>query len=52
MVLSLSTNFVTPNNQRPTNEILERAGEQAPVVNQPDVNLDTTGAQTAPDTAQ
>jgi preprotein translocase subunit SecG len=35
MVLSLSTNFITVNNQAPSNEILERAGEQAPVTNQP-----------------
>ena len=52
MALSLSTNFITPNNQRPTNEILERAGEQAPVMNQPNINLDTTGGQASPDTAQ
>lgn len=40
MVLSLSTSFITPNNQVPTNEILERAGEQAapgPVMPQPDL---------------
>jgi preprotein translocase subunit SecG len=29
MVLSLSTNFITPNNQGPSNEILERAGEES-----------------------
>ena len=36
MVLSLSTGFISPNNNVPTNEILERAGEQAPVMPQPD----------------
>src|SRR5687767_4482529 len=30
MVLSLSTNFITPNVQAGTDEILESAGEQAP----------------------
>ena len=35
MVLSLSTNFVQVENQTPSNEILERAGEQAPATNQP-----------------
>ncbi|HEY0740527.1 MAG TPA: preprotein translocase subunit SecG [Chryseosolibacter sp.] len=53
MVLSLamSTNFVMPSgNNVPSNEILERAGEQAPVnVNpNPGINLDTTGGTTAP----
>src|SRR5436190_23016715 len=40
MVLSLSTNFIRPSNQGPSNEILERAGEQAPVNNNtPSLNL-------------
>jgi preprotein translocase subunit SecG len=39
MILSLSTTFIKTN-QGGTNEILERAGEQAPVKNQPDINLD------------
>lgn len=46
IVLSLSTAFITPN-QASTNEILERASEQAPVVNQPNISLpqqDSTGA--------
>jgi preprotein translocase subunit SecG len=48
MALSLSTNFIKADNT-PTNEILERAGEQAPVrQQQPDVNLD----QPATDSAQ
>ena len=33
MVLSLSTNLLTPNAGTGTNDILERAGEQAPPVN-------------------
>src|ERR1043165_4894341 len=39
MVLALSTTFIK-SNQGGTNEILERAGEQAPVKNQPGINLD------------
>jgi preprotein translocase subunit SecG len=38
MVLSLSTNFIK-SNEGGSNEILERAGEQAPVRNQPDINV-------------
>jgi len=34
MILSLSTSFIS-RNQETTNEILERAGEQAPAQNQP-----------------
>lgn len=50
MVLSLSTSFITPNNQGPTDDILDRAGEQAaPPVN-PNFNLDTQEEQ-APDSA-
>jgi preprotein translocase subunit SecG len=54
MVLSLSTNFITPSSSNPSNEILERAGEQAPVnPNQKNLNLDTTASQPAPaDTAK
>src|SRR5690606_29717851 len=40
MVLSLSTSFMTPNNQAPTDDILQRAGEQAPVTT-PNLNFDT-----------
>lgn len=40
MVLSLSTNFITPNLQGgPSNEILERAGEQSPTDVAPQPNL-------------
>jgi len=49
MVLSLSTSFITPSGQAP-NDILERAGEQAPVTN-PQFNFDTTDTQSAPDSA-
>jgi preprotein translocase subunit SecG len=40
MVLTLSTNFITANNT-PTNELLERAGDQAPAMTQPNLNLDS-----------
>jgi preprotein translocase subunit SecG len=51
--LALSTRFVTPDGQLPSNEILERAGEQNPMnVNpNPGLNLDTTGGST-PDTTK
>ena len=53
MVLSLCTSFITPGSQGPTDDILDRAGEQAPVNVNPDFNLDTTGSQIIPeDTAQ
>ena len=48
MVLSLSTSFITPNTQSPSNDILERAGDQAPVNVNPDFNLDTTGTEIIP----
>jgi preprotein translocase subunit SecG len=48
-VLSLATNFIT-SNQGQTNEILERAGQQAPAVTQPNINLDEQPAAT--DSAQ
>lgn len=51
MVLSLSTSFMRPGGQAP-NDILDRAGEQsAPLVN-PNLNLDTTGTEIIPDSAQ
>ena len=50
MILTLSTNFIQ-SDRTPTNEILERAGEQAPVQQaQPDINLNDQPAQT--DSAQ
>ena len=53
MVLSLCTSFITPGGQEPSDDILDRAGEQAPVNVNPNFNLDTTGTQIIPaDTAQ
>ena len=53
MVLSLCTSFITQNNEGPTDDILDRAGEQAPVNVNPDFNLDTANTQIIPaDTAQ
>src|SRR6187431_1482531 len=52
LCLAMSTNFVAPSGSNvPSNEILDRAGQQAPAnINQtPELNLDTTGT-TAPDT--
>jgi len=49
MVLSLSTSFMTPGSQAPTDSILDRAGEQAPVTS-PDFNLNPE-PQTFPDSA-
>ena len=49
MLLSLvaSTNIVTPANRIPSNEILDRAGEQATPLEQPNpINFDTTGTTT------
>ena len=52
MVLSLamSTNVVTPGSNMPSNDVLDRAGEETPInVNpNPGLNLDTTGATTTP----
>ena len=43
LCLLTSTRFVSPyNTQAPSNEILERAGEQAPGAVNPGLNLDTT----------
>lgn len=53
IVLSLSTTLITPNTAIPTNDILDRAGEQAPVNANPNFNLDTTGTEIIPaDTAK
>jgi preprotein translocase subunit SecG len=49
MALSLSTNLITPNNQGPSNEILDRAGEQAAPANiTPNLNLDSAGDESTP----
>ncbi|MBL0744289.1 preprotein translocase subunit SecG [Chryseolinea lacunae] len=48
MVLSLATNFVTPGQSSSTNDILDRAGQQAPATQQaPALNLDSTGSTPA-----
>lgn len=49
MVLSMSTSFIRPGSDAPT-DILQRAGEQAPV-NAPPLNFDTDNTQSAPDSA-
>src|SRR5688572_14456055 len=52
MVLSLSTSFMTPSSQGPTDDILQKAGDQAPINTTPNFNLDTTGTEASPaDTA-
>jgi preprotein translocase subunit SecG len=48
VVLSMSTSFITPNTQGPSDDILERAGEQTPMNINPDFNLDTTGTEIIP----
>ncbi len=51
MALCLTTNFITPDQGGSTNDILERAGEQAPVnPPAPSLNLDPDSAPA--DTAQ
>lgn len=47
MVLSLSTNFVTPGQSGNSNDILDRAGQQAPAPQAPGLNLDSTGSTPA-----
>lgn len=51
MVLSLSTTFISPISQGPTDDILDRAGEQAPVNTDPNFNLDTDDNSAPADTA-
>lgn len=50
IVLSLSTAFIAPSNQAPTDSILERAGQQAPITT-PDFNLDNTPTEESTDSA-
>ncbi|HTE33402.1 MAG TPA: preprotein translocase subunit SecG [Chryseolinea sp.] len=47
MALTLSTNFVS-NERGNTNEILERAGEQAPATQAPNLTLPDAGANQTP----
>jgi preprotein translocase subunit SecG len=51
MVLSTSTNFISPTQVGTTNEILERAGEQAPISAPPSLNLDPDAAETTSEPA-
>jgi preprotein translocase subunit SecG len=52
MILALSTNLVTQNT-RSTNELLERAGEQAPAPALPDLNNSSSATEpVATDTAK
>ena len=48
MVLSLSTALITPGSEGPSNDILDKAGEQAPTNTSPNFNLDSTGIQSIP----
>src|SRR6187551_969264 len=48
MVLCLATNFITPNSGSSTNDVLDRAGEQAPATQAPALDLN---AQPATDSA-
>lgn len=52
MVLSLSTNFIAANRGGSSNDILDRAGEEAPAPSpsSPGLDLDTTGASGGIDT--
>ncbi len=47
MVLSLSTSFMTPGSKGPTDDIIQRAGEQAPVTT-PNFNLEAPDSQSSP----
>jgi len=47
MVLAMSTSFISPVQQGPTNDILERAGEQAPATTTPNFNLPSAPADSA-----
>lgn len=48
MVLSLSTSFMTISSGDPDNDILDQAGEQAPVNTTPNFNLDTENTEIVP----
>jgi len=45
MVLALSTSFITPNQGGSTNDILDKAGEQAPASNPSGLDLNTEPAE-------
>lgn len=44
MLLSLATNFITPSAGGSSNDLLDRAGQQAPAPSTPSLNLDSTNA--------
>lgn len=46
MALCLTTNFISSNQGGSTNDVLERAGEQAPAATPPSLNLDPEAAPT------
>lgn len=48
IILSMTTSLMSPNSGRPSNDILERAGEQAPVNVNPNFNLDTNDTEIIP----
>jgi preprotein translocase subunit SecG len=48
IVLSMSTSFITPGSVAPSDDILERAGEQAPLNANPNFNLDTNNTEIIP----
>jgi preprotein translocase subunit SecG len=48
IVLSLATTMITPNGENPTNDILDKAGQQAPVNSNPNFNLDSGASQIIP----
>jgi preprotein translocase subunit SecG len=54
LALGMSTRYITPNSGGPSNEILDRADEQAPVNTNPNpaLNLDTTGTQSTDTTGK
>lgn len=52
MALCLTTNFISSNQGGSTNDILERAGEQAPAVAPPSLNLDSESTTPPADSAQ
>ncbi|HEY3405805.1 MAG TPA: preprotein translocase subunit SecG [Ohtaekwangia sp.] len=47
MVLCLATNFITPNAGGSTNDVLDRAGEQAPATQAPALDLNSQPADSA-----
>jgi len=50
MVLCLTTNYISPNKGESTNDVLERAGEQAPPATPPNLDLNSEPATPADST--